>query len=80
LFADVLERQELSPRDHSLITVSSLITGGNTEQLGLHLNKAKENGLSEEELIEVITHLAFCCFQKKIKNQIFKVIYRKGVI
>ncbi|MBD1379875.1 carboxymuconolactone decarboxylase family protein [Bacillus sp. IB182487] len=59
LFADVWERMELSPRDRSLITVSSLITGGNTQQLGFHLNKAKENGLSEEELIEVITHLAF---------------------
>lgn len=59
LFGDVWEREELSPRDRSLITVSSLITGGNTEQLGFHLNKAKQNGLSEEELIEVITHLAF---------------------
>ncbi|MFY0780867.1 carboxymuconolactone decarboxylase family protein [Peribacillus simplex] len=59
LFGDIWERRELSPRDRSLITVSSLITGGNTQQLGFHLNKAKENGLSEEELIEVITHLAF---------------------
>lgn len=59
LFADVWERKELPPRDRSLITVSSLITGGNTEQLGFHLNKAKENGLTEEELVEVITHLAF---------------------
>jgi 4-carboxymuconolactone decarboxylase len=59
LFADVWERKELSKRDRSLITVSSLIAGGNTEQLKFHLNYAKENGLSEEELIEVITHLAF---------------------
>ncbi|PLR80351.1 4-carboxymuconolactone decarboxylase [Bacillus canaveralius] len=59
LFGDVWERKELSPRDRSLITISNLITSGNTEQLGFHLNKAKENGLSEEELIEVITHLAF---------------------
>lgn len=59
LFGDVWERKELSPRDRSLITVSSLIAGGNTEQLRFHLTKARENGLSEEELIEVITHLAF---------------------
>lgn len=59
LFDDVWERKDLSPRERSLITVSSLITGGNTEQLGFHLNKAKENGLTEKELIEVITHLAF---------------------
>ncbi|BCG57102.1 carboxymuconolactone decarboxylase family protein [Paenibacillus sp. URB8-2] len=59
LFGDVWERKELAPRDRSLITVASLIAGGNTEQLGFHLNKAKENGLSEEELKEVIIHLAF---------------------
>jgi 4-carboxymuconolactone decarboxylase len=59
LFGDVWERKELSPRDRSLITVSALITGGNTEQLGFHLSKARDNGLTEEELIEVITHLAF---------------------
>ena len=59
LFGDVWERKELSPRDRSLITVAALITGGNTEQLSFHLNKAKENGLTETDLKEVITHLAF---------------------
>lgn len=59
LFGDVWERKELTPRDRSLITVAALITGGNSEQLTFHLNFAKENGLTEAELIEVITHLAF---------------------
>jgi len=59
LFGDVWARKELSPRDRSLITVSCLLTSGNTEQLQSHLNLAKQNGLSEEELIEAITHLAF---------------------
>ncbi|MDQ8735340.1 carboxymuconolactone decarboxylase family protein [Paenibacillus sp. LHD-38] len=59
LFGDIWERKELSPRDRSLITVSNLITSGNTEQLGFHLRKAKENGISEEELKEVFIHLAF---------------------
>jgi 4-carboxymuconolactone decarboxylase len=59
LFGDVWSRDELTPRDRSLITVAALITGGNTEQLPFHMNKARENGLSETELIEVITHLAF---------------------
>ena len=59
LFGDVWERKELTPRDRSLITVAALITGGNSEQLLFHLNKAKENGLTETELKEVITHLAF---------------------
>lgn len=59
LFGDIWTRPELSPRDRSLITVAALVAGGNTEQLTFHLNKAMENGLSEAELIEEITHLAF---------------------
>jgi 4-carboxymuconolactone decarboxylase len=59
LFGQVWARPELPPRERSLITVASLVTGGNTEQLVGHLKRAKENGLTEEELIEAITHLAF---------------------
>ncbi len=59
LFGDVWAREELSPRDRSLITVAALIAGGNTEQLPGHLNRAKANGLSESEIAEVIIHLAF---------------------
>ena len=59
LFGVVWERAELSPRDRSLVTVAALIANGNTEQLTGHLNRAKQNGLSETELAEVIIHLAF---------------------
>jgi 4-carboxymuconolactone decarboxylase len=59
IFADAWERPELSKRDRSLITVAGLVTGGNTEQLGFHLANAKRNGVTETELIEAITHLAF---------------------
>jgi 4-carboxymuconolactone decarboxylase len=59
LFGDVWERPELSKRERSLITVAALIANGNTEQLTGHLKRAKENGLSETELAEVIIHLAF---------------------
>ncbi|MCB0079512.1 MAG: carboxymuconolactone decarboxylase family protein [Caldilineaceae bacterium] len=59
LFADVWERSGLSPRDRSLITVAALIANGNTEQLTSHLNRAKANGITQEEIAEVITHLAF---------------------
>lgn len=59
LFGDVWKREALSPRDRSLITIACLITGGNTQQMKNHLNLAKQNGLSEEELIEAMTHLAF---------------------
>lgn len=61
LFGDVWERAELTPRDRSLITVAALTVGGNAEQLPFHLNKAKENGLTETELVEALTHLAFYC-------------------
>lgn len=59
LFGDVWERSELSPRDRSLVTVAALIANGNTEQLASHLGRARQNGLSEAELAEVIIHLAF---------------------
>jgi 4-carboxymuconolactone decarboxylase len=59
LFGQVWERKELTPKERSLVTVASLVTSGSTEQLAYHLGLAKQNGASEEELIEVITHLAF---------------------
>ena len=59
LFGEVWPRSQLSPRDRSLVTVAALTTGGNTEQLTFHLQYAKDNGVTEEELIEAITHLAF---------------------
>ena len=59
LFGQVWTRPELSPRDRSLITVACLVSGGNTVQLVNHLARAKRNGLTEAELIEAITHLAF---------------------
>ncbi|GAA3248148.1 carboxymuconolactone decarboxylase family protein [Dactylosporangium siamense] len=59
VFGQVWQRPELSPRDRSLITVASLLTSGATEQLPFHLARARDNGLTETELVEVITHLAF---------------------
>lgn len=59
LFDEVWERPELSKRDRSLVTVAALLAGGNTEQLNFHLDFARKNGLTKQELIEAITHLAF---------------------
>jgi len=59
LFDEVWDREEqLSPRDRSLVTVASLLTQG-VPQLEAHLNMAKQNGVTKEEIVEVITHLAF---------------------
>jgi 4-carboxymuconolactone decarboxylase len=59
LFGQVWPREQLSPKERSLITVAALTTGGNTDQLVYHLGLAKDNGATEDELIEAITHLAF---------------------
>lgn len=59
LFDQIWERSELSKRDRSLVTVSALVTLGAAEQLQFHLAFARDNGATEEELVEVITHLAF---------------------
>jgi 4-carboxymuconolactone decarboxylase len=59
LFADVWERPELSKRDRSLATVSALVALNRPDQLRFHLGYALQNGVTKEELIELITHLAF---------------------
>jgi len=59
LFGQVWIRPELSPRDRSLVTVAVLAGSGNTDALTYHLGLARENGVTEAELIEAITHLAF---------------------
>ena len=59
LFGDVWERPGLSKRDRSLITVASLMSTYRPEQLRPHLQRALENGVTQEELGELITHLAF---------------------
>jgi 4-carboxymuconolactone decarboxylase len=59
LFGDIWERPGLSKRDRSLITVAALVSLYRTEQLPGHLRRAIDNGLTQDELIEAITHLAF---------------------
>jgi 4-carboxymuconolactone decarboxylase len=59
LFGDVWERPQLSKRDRSLVTVSALVAMNRPDQLRSHLALARKNGLTEEELVEAITHLAF---------------------
>ncbi|MGH9560162.1 MAG: carboxymuconolactone decarboxylase family protein [Terracidiphilus sp.] len=59
LFDDVWERSDLSKRDRSLITVAALVALNRTQQLDFHLKFALQNGVTKDELIEAITHLAF---------------------
>jgi 4-carboxymuconolactone decarboxylase len=59
LFGDVWARPGLSPRDRSLVTISALIAMNRPDQLRAHLIRARENGVTQEEVVETITHLAF---------------------
>ncbi|NJO33802.1 MAG: carboxymuconolactone decarboxylase family protein [Rhodospirillales bacterium] len=59
LFGDVWERPGLSKRDRSLITVATLVALNRTEQLTGHLGRALDNGVTKEEIGELITHLGF---------------------
>ncbi|WP_091469439.1 carboxymuconolactone decarboxylase family protein [Paenarthrobacter nitroguajacolicus] len=59
LFGDVWEREGLSPRDRSLATIAGLIAAGNIDQLNWHIPCGIQNGLTETEIKETITHLAF---------------------
>lgn len=59
LFGDVWARPDLSPRDRSLITCAALVATGKIEQMASHFPRAIDNGVTREELVEMITHLAF---------------------
>ncbi len=59
LFGDLWRRADLTPRDRSLVTISALIAAGQSEQLPFHLNRGMDNGLTQIQLSEVITHIAF---------------------
>src|SRR5688572_23291929 len=59
LFRDFWLRPDLAPRDRSLVTVAALIASGQVAQITFHLNRAMDNGLTQEQAAEVINHLAF---------------------
>ncbi|MBV9499508.1 MAG: carboxymuconolactone decarboxylase family protein [Acidobacteriaceae bacterium] len=59
LFRDLWLRPALAPRDRSLITVSALIASGQVAQITYHLNRAMDNGLTQRQASELLTHLAF---------------------
>jgi 4-carboxymuconolactone decarboxylase len=63
LFGDVWKRPGLSAKERSLVTVAALTAMGNTDQLVFHLDFARRNGNSDDELSEAITHLALAAGQ-----------------
>jgi 4-carboxymuconolactone decarboxylase len=59
IYGEVWERPQLSKRDRSLITVAALLAMGREKQLEGHLGRALANGVTKDEISELITHLAF---------------------
>ncbi|HEU4670098.1 MAG TPA: carboxymuconolactone decarboxylase family protein [Dyella sp.] len=59
LFGDIWARPGLAPRERSIATVAALVALNRTEQLPFHLGRARDNGVTGEQLVELITHLAF---------------------
>ena len=59
LFGDVWERPGLSKRDRSMITVTALVAMNRTEQLLIHLSRGLDNGVTRDEIVELMSHLAF---------------------
>ena len=59
LFGDIWARPQLSKRERSLITCAALVAVGKTEQMNFHFPRAIENGVTRDEIVELITHLAF---------------------
>ncbi|HFU9438429.1 TPA: carboxymuconolactone decarboxylase family protein [Streptococcus agalactiae] len=60
LFGEVWAKEDhLTDKTRSIITISALISAGNLEQLEHHLQFAKQNRVTKEEIADIITHLAF---------------------
>ena len=70
LFGEIWERPELSKRDRSLITVSVLVALYRTGQLPGHFQRALDNGLSKEEIGELLLHVAFYAGWPTVANAI----------
>lgn len=59
LYGDIWERPGLSKRDRSLVTISALIALNRPDQLRSHIKLGLQNGLTKDEIVETITHMAF---------------------
>jgi 4-carboxymuconolactone decarboxylase len=59
LFGDLWRRQDLGPRERSLVTIAALAANGDEDQLGFHVQRGMANGLTRGEIAEALTHLAF---------------------
>lgn len=73
LFGEVWESPDLTPRDRSLVTVTTLISTGKFAQVGSHTRRALDNGVTPEEIGEMITQLAFYTGWPNAISSVFEV-------
>lgn len=59
VFGDIWQRTAITPRERSLITVAALLALGRKDELRKHMRRGKANGITQEEMAELVTHLAF---------------------
>ncbi len=59
IYGDLWERPGLSKRDRSLITVAALVASFRPMQLKTHVKRALDNGVTKEEIAEIVTHMAY---------------------
>lgn len=79
LFLDLWLRPDLAPRDRSMVTVSALVASGQVAQITYHLNRAMDNGLTENEAGEMLTQLAFYAGWPNVFSAmpVFKEVFEK---
>jgi 4-carboxymuconolactone decarboxylase len=79
VLGQVWQRPGLSPRDRSIVTVSSLVAGGQVAQVTYHLNRAMDNGLTEAQASEALTQLAFYAGWPNVFSAmpVFKEVFAK---
>jgi 4-carboxymuconolactone decarboxylase len=77
LYGEIWERPGLSKRDRSLATVAALVATYRLEQIGMHIRRALDNGVTRDEIGELLTHLAFyvgwpaCVSAARLAEQVF---------
>ena len=79
LFRDLWLRPGLAARDRSLVTVSALVASGQVAQIPYHLGRAMDNGLTQEQASEALTHLAFYVGWPNVFSAlpVFKEVFEK---
>jgi 4-carboxymuconolactone decarboxylase len=75
LYDKLWERPHLSQRDRSLITIAALIAMYRPDQMVGHIRVGLENGLTEDELLEAISHLALFASAPNAKMAADKLAY-----